>query len=140
MTILQRLAGADRTGTAQQIATWETQGVAAGSYTHLASLNFVWGTAAADAAQAVVNISNGANFPDALAAGAVLAVTGTGVTTNTQHGQVLLLTANTTTLGAGIPAYLGGLGTAGNATTVNAIGLASAVNGATLNAALGSIS
>ena len=140
VTILNRLAGADRTGTAQQIATWETQGVAAGSYTALSALGFVWGTAAGDKAAEVVNIANGNNFPDALAAGAVLAATGTGVTTVTQHGQVLLLTANTTTLGAGIPAYLGGLGTGNHATTVNAIGLASAVNGATLTAALGSIS
>jgi putative cell wall-binding protein len=140
LTILNRLAGADRTATAQQIATWETQGVVAGSYTALLPLGFVYGNGVVNEPAAVVNIANGANFPDALAAGAVLAVTGTGVTVATQHGQVLLLTANTTTLGAGIPAYLSGLGTSKHATTVNAIGLASAVNGATLSAALGSIS
>jgi putative cell wall-binding protein len=141
VTILQRLAGADRTLTAQQIATWETQGITtAGAYSVLPSLGFVWGTAAGDKTAEVVNIARGDNYPDALGAGAVLAVTGTGTTTPAQHGQVLLLTASSTVLGAGIPAYLSGLGTSGHATTVNAIGLASAVSGSTLAAALGSIS
>lgn len=127
VTVLQRLAGADRTQTAAQIATWETQGVAAGSYTALPALGFNWG------AGSNVNISNGANFPDALAAGPALAKAGAGAA-----GEPLLLTNTPTSLGAGIPAFLAG--SSAHVSTVSAIGLASAVSPTVLAAASGSIS
>jgi putative cell wall-binding protein len=127
VTVLQRIAGADRTLTAQQIATWETQGLAAGSYTLLPAAGFRW------AAAGNVNISNGGNFPDALAAGPALAKAGAGAL-----GEPLLLSASPTVLGAGIPAFLGA--TTGHVATVSAIGLASAVSGSVLAGAAGSIS
>jgi ell wall binding domain 2 (CWB2) len=129
VSVLQRIAGADRTLTAQQIATWETQGLAAGSYTALPPAGFRW----AAAPGGNVNISNGANFPDALAAGPALAKAGAGAL-----GEPLLLSASPTVLGAGIPAFLGG--TTGHVATVSAIGLASAVSGSVLAAAGGAIS
>ncbi len=131
VTILQRLAGADRTLTAQQIATWETQGVAAGNYTALTSLGFFY-TSGAN-----VNITNGANFPDALAAGPALATAGT-LTGGVPTGEVLLLTTSPTALGAGIPGFLGGQ--SAHVSSVSAIGLASAVSGSVLAQAGGSIS
>jgi putative cell wall-binding protein len=127
VSVLQRIAGADRTLTAQQIATWETQGLAAGSYTALPAAGFHW------AAGGNVNISNGGNFPDALAAGPALAKAGAGAL-----GEPLLLSASPTVLGAGIPGFLGG--THATVATVSAIGLASAVSGSVLAGAAGSIS
>lgn len=131
VTVLQRLAGADRTQTAQQIALWETQGVPAGSYTALLPLGFFWG------ATVNVDITNGANFPDALAAGPALATAGT-LTAGVPTGEPLLLTASPTVLGAGIPAFLGG--SAAHVNTVSAVGLASAVSPSVLASAAGSIS
>ena len=131
VTVLQRLAGADRTLTAQQVALWETQGVPAGSYTKLNALGFNWGSTVN------VDITNGANFPDALAAGPALATAG-ALTSGVPTGEPLLLTATPTVLGAGIPAFLGG--TSAHVATVSAIGLASAVSPSVLASAGGSIS
>jgi putative cell wall-binding protein len=109
ITITARLAGADRTQTAAAIATWETTPVLNGG------LGF---------SQATVHISNGANFPDALAAGPVA---GSGT------GAVILLSLSPTTLGTGAPTYLGGL--VGTVKTLNALGLTGAVSPAVMNAA-----
>jgi ell wall binding domain 2 (CWB2) len=128
VTVTARISGADRTLTAEQIALWETTGLAAsGSYSALTTLAF--GHAGTDN----VDITNGANFPDALAAGPALAKAGAGAL-----GESLLLTASPTILGAGIPALLGGA----HATysTVSAIGLAGAVSTTVLAQAGGSIS
>jgi putative cell wall-binding protein len=109
ITITARLAGADRTQTAAAIATWETTSVANGGL---------------GMAQATVHIANGADFPDALAAGPVA---GSGA------GAVILLSLSPTTLGAGAPTYLAGL--TGTVTTLNALGLTGAVSPAVMNAA-----
>lgn len=109
ITITARLAGADRTGTAAAIATWETTTVPNGG------LGF---------SQATVHVSNGANFPDALAAGPVA---GAGA------GAVILLAQSPTVLGPGAPTYLSGL--VGTVTTLNALGLTGAVSPAVMNAA-----
>ena len=131
VTVTYRIAGADRTLTAQQIALWETVGLpASGAYGALATPT---GLAFAHAGSDNVDITNGANFPDALAAGPALAKAGAG-----SAGESLLLTASPTILGAGIPALLGGA----HATysTVSAIGLAGAVSTTVLASAGGSIS
>ena len=104
-----RLAGTDRTQTAAAIATWETDTLANGG------LNF--------AGVATVHIANGANFPDALAAGPVA-----GAAQN-----VILLAQSPTVLGPGAPTYLSGM--AGTVTTLNALGLTGAVSPAVMNAA-----
>lgn len=109
ITITARLSGTDRTQTAAAIATWETTSVANGGL---------------GMAQATVHIANGANFPDALAAGPVA---GSGA------GAVILLSLSPTTLGAGAPTYLAGL--TGTVTTLNALGLTGAVSPAVMNAA-----
>lgn len=128
VSVSYRIAGADRTLTSQQIALWETVGLAASSpYGALAGLAF------AHAGSDNVNISNGQNFPDALAAGPALAFAGAGAL-----GESLLLTGSPTALGAGIPALLNGH--AATYSTVSAIGLAGAVSSSVLAQAGGQIS
>jgi hypothetical protein len=120
MSIDYRIVGADRTQTAAQIAKWENGGLpATGVYNPLGTLGF----AGIDR----VYIARGDSFADALAAGAVA---GSGQ-------QVLVLTTDPTTLGAGIPIYL-----AGRVNTVHvieAIGLLAAVSDPVLNAAAASL-
>jgi len=126
ITVKYRFAGADRTGTASEVATYETSAStsalpASGSYAALAGLgSFTVGT---------VYLARGDNFADALVAGPVAGAA----------AHPILLTANPTTLGAGAPGFLGGTA-AGAVTTVTALGLTSAVSAATLNAAAGSVS
>lgn len=106
---ITRLAGTDRTQTAAAIATWETNTVANGGL--------------AFTGVATVHIANGANFPDALAAGPVA-----GAAQN-----VILLSLSPTSLGVGAPTYLSGM--AGTVTTLNALGLTGAVSPAVMTAA-----
>jgi len=118
--VLYRISGADRTQTAAQIATWETGGVgvlpATSAYGALNGLGWGVGT---------VNIARGDAFPDALAAGPV----------EGDNGEVILLTGSSSVLGAGIPAFLSGKTTS----TINALGLTSAVNVSTMQAAVASL-
>jgi len=117
INIAYRIAGADRTQTAAQIATFETAGLpAAGAYAALGSLGF---------GVATVNIARGDTFPDALAAGAVEGA----------NSQVILLTSSPAVLGAGIPSFLSGSATG----TLNALGLTGAVNVSTMQAAVASL-
>jgi putative cell wall-binding protein len=122
-TVLNRLAGADRTLTAAAIAAYETTsgagGIAAsGTYVDVAGLAF---------AAARVYLTNGLGYADALSAGPVA-----GSNTN-----AILLTGGTT-LGAGIPSYF-----AGKAATVNnvvALGLTGVLPVSIVNAAIASLS
>jgi putative cell wall-binding protein len=123
MTIAYRIAGADRTLTASMIATWETSGLAAsGVYGALPSLAFTKSTTAN------AYIARGDGFADALSAGAVAGTS----------KQVILLTADPNTLGSGIPSYLG-TATFANVGALTAVGLTSAVSGATFAAAVASL-
>jgi len=123
VTISYRIAGADRTQTAAQIATWETQGLAATStYGALASLGFTRSTSA------TAYIARGDGFADALSAGAVAGA----------NLRVILLTGDPNTLGAGIPSYLGAA-TFTNVGGLIAVGLTSAVSNATFSAAVASL-
>ena len=118
-TVLYRIAGADRTGTAAQIAIWATAGLsAANGYNALASLGYSTGTA---------ELTRGDAFPDALSAGPAVG----------SAGHVLLLTANPTTLGSGAGQYLGGK--AGTVTTFDAIGFAAAVSPSVVTAAIAAL-
>jgi len=125
LTVLNRLAGDDRTLTASAIASYETKagpgGIAAsGTYVDVAGLGFT--------GQATAWLTNGQGFADALSAGAVAGA-----------GQSpVLLTADANTVGAGIGAYFGGL--AGTVTAVNPIGLTGALPVATVNAAIATLS
>jgi putative cell wall-binding protein len=137
ITIAYRIAGADRTVTAQMIATWETttagtQAFAATTaYALLNGLGF---------SKAAVDVARGDGFADALAAGTVAgAVVAGTVAPIVANAIPILLTGDPNTLGAGIPAYLSGkastiLG------TVTILGLTSAVSVATTNAVIASIS
>ena len=116
VTVAYRIAGADRTQTAADIAQWETSGLpAAGAYAALGSLGFT--------DPGLVSVARGNNFADALVAGPVAGAQ--------QH--VIVLTADPNTVGAGIGQYLAGR--AGTVGTLQALGLSSAVSPATLNAA-----
>jgi len=129
VTVTNRLAGADRTLTATEIAKWELSGVAPAAvfaeagYPGTQGLGFDGGT---------VNIARGDTYPDALASGAWLG--------NATVKQVLLLTNSPTSLGSGIPALLAGSVLAYGTSNVNAIGLASALSTPTVTAAVGAIS
>jgi len=130
ITIAYRIAGADRTQTAASIATYETTLVANAAFpatTSYAALNGL----GLNIAQ--VYIARGDGFADALAAGTVAGGVGAGATVG-----AILLTGDPNTLGAGIPAYLGGK--AASVTTVTVLGLTSAVSVATANAAVASLS
>ena len=116
VAVQYRIAGADRTETAADIAAWETSGLpAAGAYGALGSLGFT--------DTGLVSVARGDSFADALVAGPVAGAQ--------QH--VIVLTADPNTVGAGIGQYLAGRG--GTVTTIQALGLASAVSAATLNGA-----
>jgi putative cell wall-binding protein len=136
ITIAYRIAGADRTVTAQMIATWETttagtQAFAATTaYALLNGLGF---------SKASVDVARGDGFADALAAGTVAGAVVTGTAAPAVASAIpILLTGDPNTLGAGIPAYLGGK--AGTLGTVTVLGLTSAVSVATTNAVIASIS
>ena len=121
ITVDYRVAGADRTQTAAQIATWETAGLpATATYTpKLNSLGFSVST---------VHIARGDDFADALAAGPLA---GFGM-------NPILLTLNPTTLGSGAASFLSGQ-TAGSVATLNALGLFGAVSTPVMNAAAASL-
>ncbi len=130
ITIAYRIAGADRTLTAASIATYETTSTATAAFpatTSYAALNGL----SLNIAQ--VYIARGDGFADALAAGTVAGGVGTGATVG-----AILLTGDPSTLGAGIPSYLGGK--AANVTNLTVLGLTSAVSVATANAAVASLS
>jgi putative cell wall-binding protein len=116
VTVTYRIAGADRTETAADIAAWETSGLpAAGAYGALSSLGFT--------DTGLVSVARGDTFADALVAGPVAGAE--------QH--VIVLIANPNTVGAGIGQYLAGRG--GTVTTLQALGQVGAVSAAALNAA-----
>lgn len=120
-----RLAGTSRTLTAAAIATWATTGVpTATGYAH-DSLGFFTDTA---------YITNGDNFADALAAGPVAGA----------NLAVIMPTNSPTSLGLGIPAYLGGksVGSDSLGTTIDtlvALGLNGAVSDPVMKAAAATI-
>jgi len=116
ITIDYRVAGADRTQTAAQIATWAVSGLPK-TATYAALSDLGWNLSE-------VNIARGDNFADALAAGPL----------GGNEGMLTLLTGNPTTLGAGIPSVFAGQ--AGNVDQVNSLGLAAAVTPATVLAAV----
>jgi hypothetical protein len=77
-----------------------------------------------------VHIANGLDFPDALAAGPVAGNSDT----------VIQLSGSPTSLGAGIPTFLGTqVVGAGGVSTLNALGLTGAVSPAVMSAAAASI-
>ena len=125
-TVVNRLAGADRTLTASAIATYETDTTgtvaiaAAGTYTAVNGLGFT--------GFATVYLTNGSGFADALSAGPVA-----GGAQNP-----VLLTSGATTVGAGITAYFAGK--AASVTHVTAIGLTGALSVAVVNAAIATLS
>ncbi len=127
VTVTNRLAGANRTLTAAQIAMWELTGTgttfAATGYTGNNGLGF---------GGATVNIARGDTYPDALASGAWLG--------NSTVKQVLALTDSPTALGSGIPSLLSGAVAAYGTSNINAIGLAGALSTPTVTAAVGAIS
>jgi putative cell wall-binding protein len=112
-----RLAGADRTLTAAAVATWETEG--------------------SDPATGIaipqqfdndnIYIANGANYPDALAAGPLAGL----------NGNPILLTGSPTFLATGIPSYLSLL-SASDGDTLTALGLTAAVSNSVMQAAAAS--
>jgi ell wall binding domain 2 (CWB2) len=75
-----------------------------------------------------VYLADGANFPDALSAGAVAGA----------QGRVILLTGSPSTLGAGAAAYLS-TATLTHVTSITAVGLTGAVSVATFNAAVAAL-
>jgi putative cell wall-binding protein len=120
ITIDYRVAGADRTATAAQIATWATSGLPATTTytTALASLGWSLNT---------VDIARGDNFADALAGGPAGA----------SNGALTLLTSTPSILGGGIPSVFAAAGAGGTGVhTLNVLGLAAAVNPSTVNAAI----
>jgi putative cell wall-binding protein len=127
VTIDNRLAGADRTLTAAEIAKWELTVspavFAETGYNGDTGLSFDG---------SIVDIARGDTFPDALASGAWLGSVGV------KH--VLLLTGDPNTLGAGIPALLNGSVAKYGTANINGLGLASALSATTLTAAVGAIS
>jgi putative cell wall-binding protein len=118
--IQYRIAGSDRTQTAADIAAWETNGLpASGPYSPLGGVGF--------SGSQLVNVARGDTFADALAAGPVAG----------SAQNVIVLTGGPGTLGAGIPQFLAGR--AAIVTTIQALGLGSAVSAGTLNAAAESL-
>jgi putative cell wall-binding protein len=111
-----RIAGAERTDTAAQVAAWETGGLAGHDiYPALGGLGF--------SGTNLVNIARGDSFADALAASSIAGF----------DENVIVLTSSPSALGAGIPEYFGGR--AGTTTTVRALGETSAIFATTLDAA-----
>ena len=114
-----RIAGTDRTATAAQIATWALNGLPlTPTYQPLAAIPG-WATNSATAW-----IARGDSFADALAAGSAAG----------SFGESILLTANPTTLGAGIASYFAGQG--GAITGLLVLGGSAAVSPAVLNSAI----
>jgi len=130
ITIVYRIAGADRTLTASSIATYETTGTGTAAFPATSAYSALNGLGL-NIAQ--VYVARGDGFADALAAGTVAGGIGTGAVVG-----AILLTGDPNTLGAGIPAYLGGK--AANVSTLTVLGLTSAVSVATASAAVASIS
>src|SRR5450432_740950 len=129
ITIAYRIAGTDRTVTAQMIATWET--TTAGTQAFAATTAYgVLNGLGLNIAQ--VYIARGDGFADALAAGTVAGGVGGSAI------GAILLTGDPSTVGASIPAYLGGK--AASVTTVTVLGLTSAVSVPTASAAVASLS
>jgi hypothetical protein len=123
-TVSYRIAGADRTLTAEQIAVWATTGLpAAGVYGALAK------PAGGTFANTSVAIARGDGFADALAAGPVFGATG--------NEWPILLTADPNNLGAGIPAF-GAIPS--HTTSIIVIGLSAAVSVATQGLAVTTLS
>jgi putative cell wall-binding protein len=120
VSVVYRIAGADRTQTAAQVATYETAGLAAsGSYGALASLGFNtdW-----------IFVASGAAYPDALSTGAVAG----------NEAEVLLLVADANTVGAGAPSYLAGMaGTVDQVITAGGSAAVSPTTAANVALALG---
>jgi putative cell wall-binding protein len=136
ITIAYRIAGADRTLTAQMVATYETTATGTAAFaatTSYAALNGLGFSTAA------VDVARGDGFADALAAGTVAGAVVTAIVPPVVTAAIpILLTGDPNTLGAGIPAYLSGK--AGVLGTVTILGLTSAVSVATTNAVIASIS
>jgi len=127
VTVTNRLAGADRTQTAAEIAKWELTGTG----TNFAETGYS-GNNGRGFDGSVLHIARGDNYPDALASGAWLG--------NGGVMQPLALTQSPTVLGNGIPSLLSGAVANYGTDTINAIGLASAVSTSVVTAAVGSIS
>ncbi len=120
VTVVYRVAGLDRTQTAADIATWETDGLpAANKYAALPTLGFF--------GAGTIDIARGDDFADGLAVGSLAGLEATP----------LVLTASPTSVGAGIPSYFAGR--AGATTTLRAIGLTAAISATTLSAAAASL-
>jgi putative cell wall-binding protein len=135
ITIAYRIAGADRTTTAQMIATYETTATASVAFaatTAYAALNGLGFSVAG------VDVARGDGFADALAAGTVAGAVITGTVAPVVGSAIpILLTGSPTVLGAGIPAYLSGKHA--TVATVTVLGLTSAVSVPTTNAVIASI-
>ncbi len=132
LTVDYRIAGADRTLTASQIATWATSGLSAtGSYVDIGPGTGVFDTSGDfDSAgeMATAFLTRGDTFPDALAAGAPVGY----------QGHVVLVTSSPSSLGAGVASYLSSQGV-GVVHTIDTLGFAAAVNPGTVNAAVASL-
>ena len=114
-----RIAGADRTGTAAQIATWASNGLPlTPTYQPLASIPG-WITNSSTAW-----VARGDSFADALAAGSVAG----------SLNESIVLTASPTTLGPGIATYFAGQG--GAITSLLVLGGSSALSPVVLNSAI----
>ncbi|HEY5457165.1 MAG TPA: cell wall-binding repeat-containing protein [Acidothermaceae bacterium] len=135
VTVDLRLGGADRTATAAIIGEWEAHA----TNTAFTTGSYTTGHAGLGFSTTTVNLARGDNYPDALAAGPVLGAVHTGLlSAPVAAPQVLLLSATPTTLGAGVPSFFGNA--TYSTTVINGIGLASALSGAVLGAALGDAS
>jgi putative cell wall-binding protein len=136
ITIAYRLAGADRTITAQDIAIWETTAAATQAFAATTSYALLNGLGFSKTA---VDVARGDGFADALAAGTVAGAVVSGTAAPIVGNAIpILLTGDPNTLGAGIPAYLSGK--AATLATVTILGLTSAVSVPTANAVIASIS
>jgi putative cell wall-binding protein len=114
-----RIAGADRTGTAAQIATWALNGLpVTPTYQALAAIPG-WVSNSA-----TVWIARGDSFADALAAGPVAG----------SLGESIVLTASPVAVGPGIASYFAGQ--AGTITAIDVLGGTAAVSPAALNSAI----
>src|SRR5664279_3971347 len=119
MTVVYRIAGQDRTMTAASIARWAANGLpATPTYKALGAIPG-WLTNISTAW-----IARGDSFADALAAGPAAGIS----------AQSIVLTANPTTLGLGIPSDIAGQG--GTITDLIALGGTGALAPAVLSSAI----
>jgi hypothetical protein len=130
-----RLGGADRTLTAALVAKWATRGVTTGTGHITDGLGFGTG---------VTFVATGSVFADALAAGPVAAATGSCTAATALDGRggcgsVIVLTGNSTVLGAGIPSYVGNLTVGGDVFNLHALGLTAALSSSVMQSAAVSI-